>query len=695
MVDRAAPQLAAWYRSDQHDLVEEFYVPCLAVSDRYDRAAGYFTSDAFPILAKGLDHLIRARGSMRIVCSPMLSEGDAAAIEAGYEAREEVAARALLSEIGRASQDHVTATELLAWMVGEGTLDIRIAMPARGRGLYHEKFGLFGHGGDDFAAFVGSPNETAGGVLANFEHISVFVTGQGQREQGRIDDLRSSFDRLWQDRTENLTVLPFPDAARRALLELRPQTAPRPSSGPRDLKVDLFPHQVAAIEAWRDAGQRGILEMATGTGKTVTALAATRPLARSGHLVVVLVPGLDLVRQWEAVVRERVPRAAVLTCGGDGRWTRQLPDYLQRWRIQSRRPELKASHDSHYIIATMDTAATDRFQRLMGPTGRSVLVVDEAHRAGSRVRRGSLALPAPARLGLSATPDRPWDSAGQEALASQLGPTVFSYNLMDAIKDGYLTPYRYQPHVVPLTVEERDAYGELSERLSEVFGALVARYPQAGGDLRRLLELATSDEAQALQLLLFQRADVIKSASGKLGVVDAIARDPEVNRCLVYCNDEQQVAEVLEVLRTARRSAGVFTTARLDHDQRGTVLRDFEEGRFDFLVSIRCLDEGIDVPGATHALIVASSKTEREFVQRRGRVLRVASGKTHSTIHDPIVVPVTLDADGYPEGKLTSAEESIVVSELARANLFAEAALNATEALSAIQQARHLIRRAV
>lgn len=693
-LDREAPQLAAWYRSDQDDVVGSFYVPCLDAADRYDRAAGYFTSEALPILARGLHRFLDGRGRMRIVCSPMLTEADADAIERGYQDREDLSAAALSDQIERAAGRYRSATELLAWLVGEGILDLRIAMPSHGRGIYHEKFGLFAREGVDFVAFSGSPNETAGGILANFEQIAVFVTGHGAREQERIDDLRDNFDRLWNDDTPNLDVLPFPEAARRALLEHRPATAPRPPSGVRDLKVELFPHQVEAIRSWERAGRRGILEMATGTGKTITALAATRPLARDGHLIVILVPGVDLMSQWEGVVRSSAPAAAIQLCAGDSAWPRSFSEFLQRWRIQMRRPDLAGDHDSHYVIATMDTAASDRFRRMLRGTRRSVLVVDEAHRAGSTVRRRSLDLPGTARLGLSATPERPWDPEGERAIEEGIGPTCFSYGLHAAIADGYLTPYRYEPHIVTLTVDERDAYAELSEQLTEVFGSLTSRYPQAGGDLRRLLQLADAEEAMALQMLLFRRADVVKNASAKLELVRAIAGDETVTRCLVYCNDEKQVGEAVEVLQDAGRSFGIFTTARLGGHQRRTVLRDFEEGRFDFLVSIRCLDEGIDVPGATHALIVASSKTEREFVQRRGRVLRRAPGKELSTIHDPVVVPVTLDADGYPVGTLTRAEASIVAGELHRAQLFADAAVNSTTASSELQRARALTRQA-
>lgn len=692
-VDQLLDGLDAWYRSDENDLAEEFYVPCLSVADRYDRAVGYFTSGSLPILAQGLDHFLQHEGRMRIVCSPMLSERDSEAIREGYEARDDVVGRALVREIDEAADRFARATELLAWMIAEEVLDIQVALPLADDGIYHEKFGIFSLDGEDLVAFMGSPNETLGGILVNFEQIAVFTSKSGDREASRVDDFREQFERLWSNETEKLEVIPFPNAAKRALIQHRPSSKPRPASGGSDFKASLYPHQVAAVKAWGDADHRGIFEMATGTGKTITALAGTRPMARQGNLVIILVPGVDLLSQWEAVIKERIPGAAVLTCGGDQSWKNRISDFLQRWRIQSRNRRIEADHDSHYLIATMDTAISDRFMHVVGRVGQdSVLIVDEVHRIGAPSRRRALELPSRYRLGLSATPDRPWDMAGQQAIEDGVGTVCFSYTLTDAIDGGYLTPYEYKTQLVPLTGTERARYSELSTEITEKFNILASKYPEAGRDLAKLLQIASDEDAWPLQSLLFQRADVLKEAQGKLGLVRRLGEDKSISSCLMYCNDEGQVTQVARELRDCHRTHAFFTTARLEGEHRKTVLRDFEQGRFDFLVSIRCLDEGIDIPGAEHAAILASSKTEREFIQRRGRVLRRAPGKDRSVIHDPIVVPVPLDEDGYPLESITDAEESILVGELRRCELFAAAAENKIEALEALEAVRRLIR---
>ena len=686
------PSVAARYRSGENDVAGEFYVPCLQVADSYDRASGYFTSNAFPILAQGLDWFIQRSGRMRIVCSPFISEADADAIKRGYRSRDDVIEESLIQAIDEGSRQFQRPTELLAWMIGEGILEIRIAVLEDDSGIYHEKFGVFGREGTDFIGFIGSPNETRGGVLSNFEHIAVFSIAEGHREVSRIEGLRSDFDRLWQNRTPSLAVMDFPTAARNALIQHRPLSRPRPAAGKRDLSVDLYPHQVAAIDAWGEAGFVGILEMATGTGKTVTALAATRPMARQGNLIIVLVPGVELLNQWKAVIEERVSDAAVATAGGEGGWLQRMAPFLMRWKMQLDRPRSRGDFSSHYLIATMDTASSPRFLTLLERVGsNSVLIADEVHRLGAPVRRAAMSLHSRWRLGLSATPERPWDQEGQTAIEEGVGPVCFRYSLKDAIRDGFLTPYLYKPKRVSLTPEEREEYGSLSDRIQRIFAALAGKYPQAGGNIIRLSELASTEEFSQLQLLLFARADVLKEASGKMQMLAELLQDRAIKSCLVYCNDEEQVESARRTLVHHGRSYGVFTTSRLGGKERKTVLRDFEDGRFDFLIAIRCLDEGVDIPGAIHAIILASSRTEREFIQRRGRVLRTAPGKRQSVIHDPVVIPVELDPEGLPMSGVTDAEQSIVLNELRRAELFADSSANSFEALAFLHEVRGLV----
>lgn len=688
-------KLRAWYRSDQDNIIDEFYVPCLEVADGYDRAVGFFSSRLLPFLTRGLWKLIERGGRMRLVCSPRLSSPDAEAVLRGYQHRTRIIHEVLRVEISRAAFESLGAVEMLAWMVGEGLLDIRLAVPITHTGMYHEKFGLFTREGSDFAAFTGSPNETEDGVLWNFEHIAVFVAaGEDVREAQRVADLRAAFSSLWEGDTPGLEVMPFPEAVRKDLLKYRPSSLTGPIRSPIGLQAQLFPHQEEAIRAWENAGHRGILEMATGTGKTLTALAAVSPFAERGDLVIVLVPGVELAHQWAEVIERRVDGAAVQICGTNEPWLTALAPFLQRWRLLSLRPRTTSLRRAHFVVATMDTAAGEAFlKRLVPAADRSVLVIDEVHRIGSPSRRRSLALPSPKRLGLSATPERAWDRTGNQVIRSDVGPIVYRFPLEKAVGQ-YLTPYEYRPRLVSLDPDERAEYQSLSEQIRDVFLALTSKHPEARGDLNSLLEVCTPDEARNLQLLLFHRAEVLKEARRKSALVHELADDPNIRRCLIYCNDEKQVENTRRALSATARSFAVFTSARLGHAERKTVLRDFEEGLFDFLITIRCLDEGVDIPGAVHALILASSRSDREFIQRRGRILRKAPNKDFSVIHDPIVIPIILDEDGRPLNTIEPHEQSIIANELHRAELFARPARNAVQAMGFLHQTRALVKEA-
>jgi superfamily II DNA or RNA helicase len=688
-------ELRAWYRSDQDDIIEEFYTPCLEVADAYDRAVGFFSSKLLPFLTRGLWRLIERDGRMRLVCSPRLSPADAEAILRGYARRAEAIHDALRTEINRAAFESLEAVEMLAWMVGEGLLDIRLAVPKTQTGIYHEKFGLFSREGHDFAAFTGSPNETEQGVLWNFEQIAVFVAGTGDaREAQRVADLRAAFSSLWDGDTPGLDVMPFPEAARKDLLKYRPPAAPKPGAREVTLRAQLFPHQVEAIHRWQAAGHRGILEMATGTGKTLTALGAVLPFAERGDLVIVLVPGVELAHQWAAVIERSISGAAVQVCGAGEPWPLGLARFLQRWRLLAMRPGITSRRKAHFVVATMDTAAGEAFRtQLRSTDDRSILIIDEVHRVGSPFRRRCLELGPSKRLGLSATPERQWDPTGNRVIAEGVGPVVYRFPLEEAV-GRFLSEYEYRPSLISLEPDERQAYQSLSEEIRDTIQTLATRHPEARGDLGALLEVCTPDEAQRLELLLFRRADVLKEARRKIALVHELARDPTIRRCLIYCNDEGHVERVRQALSSTSRSFAVFTSARLGHAERKTALRDFEEGIVDFLVTIRCLDEGVDIPGATHALILASSASDREFIQRRGRILRMAPDKRYSVIHDPIVIPVMLDEDGRPMSAIEPHEQGIIAKELHRAELFAKCARNAVDAMGFLHRVRTLVKEA-
>jgi superfamily II DNA or RNA helicase len=327
--------------------------------------------------------------------------------------------------------------------------------------------------------------------------------------------------------------------------------------------------------------------------------------------------------------------------------------------------EYNAGHRSFIsVIVTHDTFTSADFQksifRLSSP---SLLLADEAHHLGSERGRASYPQHVPFRLALSATPDRWFDDEGTSGLRNYFGRTVFSFPLEKAIGVS-LTPYYYSPRLVPLTDDELEQYQDLSLKIA------------------RLINREDDDDQQALKMLLIRRAELLNKAKNKLAALsDLIDQQPDIEHALFYCAPGQ-ASEVLRLVAYEKGLRAMRFTAEEDNKMRQQLLRGFAEGDVQALVAMKCLDEGVDVPSTRAAFILASSGNPREFIQRRGRILRQAPGKVHARIHDLVAVPPlnfsTLSAASF------DAERSIMRRELQRFKEFAGPALNKHQALDVV-----------
>ena len=414
----------------------------------------------------------------------------------------------------------------------------------------------------------------------------------------------------------------------------------------RDPAFELRPHQQRAIDAWETAGRIGILKHATGAGKTFTATEAIRRELIDGRRPVVLVPSAILLDQWAQELRDHLADLDVRVhpCGdGHNDWR----DLLDAW--------LGPTEENRIVISTIATAAAPKFLgHLRKAAPRLLLVADEAHRLGAPKAQALLKIPAATRLGLSATPERAGDPDGTSALFEYFGEIVDTFSLRDALDADppILTPYAYEPHVVRLTDDEQEDWDELSKQISR----LIPRHTESDDASRQALQ------QPEVKRLLIQRARVIKKAHAKTGLARAVATENfrTGQRWLIYCEDQAQLRDVVSELLDAGLPVTEYHSAMTG--DRSSTLGNFAVNG-GVVVSISCLDEGVDVPVATHALILASSRNPREFIQRRGRVLRKAEGKAYAQIYDAIVVPTPpLEASG----------RTMILGELARAAEFAD-----------------------
>lgn len=661
--------------------MKEFFGPLLSRSVRYDRGVGYFTSGWLKANTQGILSFASKGGKARWITSPILDERDWKALIRGDEAKHNLVLRSAMERsIEELKRDLQTdALSALAWLIADEVLDFRLAVPrSELTGEFHDKFGIFYDERGDAVSFNGSYNDSIQG-LRNYESLKVFFSWE---EHGSVlvkADVER-FERLWRNEDPNVRVFRIPEAAREKIVQLR--MAARPYPAPHTVKdpplattlgipegLQVRDYQLRAIQAWLQRKGRGIFKMATGTGKTITALILALKLrellVRNGQslAIVVVCPYKHLVSQWTQAARKF--GFAPLKCfEAKAIWFDEFSASISALN--------SAATDHVMAITTNATFRSVAFQEsLESISTRVLLVVDEVHNLGSTGLLQALPAKAEYRLGLSATPERSFDEEGTSKLLEYFGgpEPVFQFGLKEALEAGFLTPYEYHPVLVSLHPDEHEEYLKLSKAIAQRL---------AGRDVGEL-------DDEKLQTLLLARARLLATAREKIPALKALMRDRvQTTHNLFYCGDgsveheadEQEVRQVEAVTRMLGVELGMHVatyTAETYLEERDQLRRDFARGTIQGLVAIRCLDEGVDIPETRQAFILASSTNPRQFIQRRGRVLRRAPGKDKAEIWDFIVLPP--QDEQLPPGQF-NLERNLVRRELSRVFEFAELALN-------------------
>lgn len=689
--------LKAVYLSDEDDLLRDFYIPALCNSVRYDRAVGFFSGAMLSYAAQGLSTLVANNGYMRLVVGGELDEEDVVAIERGYNFRaiSEKLGRGMLHALDSIDDElFQRRVELLSWLVANGRLEIKVAL--KRRGMFHAKIGILTDVNNDSVVFQGSANETVYALLPdfNFETINVFPSWRSELKEHFEPHIRT-FERLWRNDSKGTIVIDFPTAVYERFImiakcarvlspkieqALWDDAFKRYSPGRIDTLIPRLPavlggrpfeimkHQREALLSWRAAGGHGILALATGAGKTVTAIyAAIRTFEVAKRLcVVIAVPYQGLADQWIEVLRTFSINA--YGCyGGVQHWHDDAAQAVHFFE-QNAWPFL-------CLVVVNKTLQGNQFQQLLSrlPGENMFWVGDECHHHGSTGINSVLPERARFRMGLSATPEHYLNQDANLRLENYYGRVEATYGLEEALRDKVLTPYRYQIELVDLTDIEAEEYGEISERIAR----LVA---QSGGRF-------DGDDSN-LDYLLFQRARLLGGAANKITTLERLLNNTSpISHTLFYCSDasvkgkddfpQRQVEAVSMLLHQLGWRNSRFT-ARENSRERRMILDGFRLGDIDALVAIRCLDEGIDVPACQRAYILASSRNPRQFVQRRGRILRRSPGKDIAHIVDLMVrLPM-----GIVQNEAT--ERKLLVDELQRASEFARLARNNGEVVSTL-----------
>ena len=684
------------YRSDVDHILKDFYIPALRESVRYERAVGFFSAGMLSYAAQGLSTFVENEGVMRLIIGGELDADDVSAMEDGYRDRD------IANKFGRRfiyAIENVNdpifyrRLELLSWLIASNRLDIKIAL--KKRGMYHEKIGVFTDATGGQLVFTGSANETVNALLPdfNFESIAVFPSWV-EGLNGYCDAFATGFTNLWENKTPNALVVDFPEAARDKLLriakrlprllepsqeiELSEDAGQNRESSP-EVSRPVVPalldgnefaikqHQKNALEEWRKNSLNGVMALATGAGKTITAIYGAVKIfeAERKLFVAIAVPYQSLADQWVDVLHKF--NIYPIQCYANAeRWTGKLAEAISLYENNAT--------DFVCLVVVNKTLQSDTFQTLIQRvTGKRFLWIgDECHHHGSDGLSKCLPQNAEMRLGLSATPEHYFNADATTRVFDYYGRIISTFTLQEALEQGVLTPYRYHVSIVELTEDEATEYLELSVQISKI-AAIGQRQADPQNDER-------------LKMFLFRRARLLSKARNKfLKLRELLSGVPPTKLSLFYCGDGsaedddageslRQVEAVTSILRDNGWRSSLFTS-RESRNERSTLLDFFRIGLIDSLVAIRCLDEGIDVPGCKVAYILASSRNPKQFIQRRGRILRRSPGKEFAEIHDFLVT--------VPEGIAQNSEfeRSLLRYELERVAEFAKLSVNHAESI--------------
>ncbi len=572
------------YRSGYDNIVEDFFRPSLREAKLYWRAVGYFSSSALEAFGAPLGDFIKNGGQIRLVTSVELSDGDMKAIENGA-VRQDICAQRLERIIETEFADGIgDGVARLARLLEIGRLEIRIAVPKTGTGIYHEKIGLF-IDGDNYVAFTGSSNESRNAFENNRECVDVYPSWDSTVRASRK---RAHFEALWDRTDKGVEVYSFPEAAQKKLLRVVGEwEAGRRQKQQQSKK---WRHQDEALENFL-AAERGVLNMATGTGKTRTALKVLQALVERDEIdtVIVCTDGNDLLDQWYGELL-----SVRKTAGRDLR-------VFRHYRDAKEAQGFTLDPKNAILLVAREPVASALRQLSKAQARRTLLIHDEVHGLGSpgnRARLAGLSDDVRFRLGLSATPEREYDQEGNAFIEDHIGPVLMTFGLREAIERGILAPFNYYPLPFELTDADR-------ERIAAIYRRRKAR--EAAGNPMSETEV------------WIEIARVYKTSEAKLPIFAEFIKDHQdlLKRCIVFTETMEYGNAVLDIVHKYRPDFHTYYSG-----EQADTLRKFARGDLECLITCHRLSEGIDIRSLNTVILFSSERARLETIQRIGRCLR-------------------------------------------------------------------------
>ena len=720
-----------------------FFSDCLCNATRFDLMLGFFSSSAISILANGFATFLYNGGKMRLIINDILTEDDKNAIAKGFSSESDLPYFDLsdIENIYETlSERDKHFFDCISWLIRNNRIEIKIISPQDGLGISHTKSGVF-YDGINVVGFDGSCNFSRTALIDNIESLTVSCDWDGNIEIAKINAIQKEIEQIIQEKdttvsyvsveyiktqltniaenksltdlleseynilqkhSQYITSASIHKALEKAKDRLEAIIEKVKNTNKCDststISTPCFPYpsgpreyQIAAFENWKSNTQKGLFAMATGTGKTITSLNCLLEIyKKSGcYKALILVPTITLVEQWEKECAKFNFDNVIKVCSKYSGWQTSLANIRM---LELSNPDNK---QSYIIISTYASfIRPDNFIELNQlPKKKLLLIADEAHNMGSgRIVKRLNDIKYLRRIGLSATPERQFDEEGNIRLMDFFGcdsSYTFEYSMEEAIKKGALCKYYYYPHLVKLTDDEMAEYTELSHSIAKI------------------INREDEDSKEILKRLLLKRKQIIHKARNKKDVFRNILKEhldkmgtlkytlvyvPEGNKPDDYTadifdsydtiKDDEDTVHLINEYTSIVRDLNTHIVVRQftsESSDRDAMLKDFANGSIDVLTSMKCLDEGVDVPRSELAIFCASTGNPRQFIQRRGRVLRTHKEKRFAVIHDLVVIP-----DNNFDPSCQEIEKNLVSNEIRRVRDFAILSENCNDTLNVL-----------
>ena len=697
-------------KSDYHSLVdnviEDFYIPCLEQSSLYKRITGFFSGMSFQLFGRGLSRLVTNGGHMKLLISTRLSKEEEEAISKGYSEREIVEKNFLASIKDPQDEFEKGYLSLLTYLIKNDILDIRVVVIDNGyeHAMEHQKIGIFTDEAGNVVATQGSSNLTPQGLMINGESFDVYCSWLGTDPYLRCFNKEASFNAYWDNAMPKMRVIPFPQAVKEKLFSYsenlsKEQLATIDDKYVRNSrlkeamkirnKIPQFeenkyrPYQLEAINSFAENKYRGYFDMATGTGKTLTALGALTKLIKEKYehqenlLILIVVPSQFLVKQRDEECKNYNIRS-LLAYGNSKEWKENFKQKVISIKLNQSNFESIIMTTNSLLHDFVIDAINDK-----KVLDRTIIISDEAHNLGASKSKMVLNMDFKYRLGLSATIERHFDKQGTEQLLGFFEKCCIKYDLGKAIAEGYLSHYRYYPILVNFDEDELDKYISLSKQISKI-----SKYKDE------------DEENEGLKRLLLKRALLVAGCKMKFSaLVDCITPFKSNYYNLIYCGavsyenskNSDEYTQVKQVQKILTNDVGMIVeqfTAEEDMKERQAIREHFENKFINGIVAIKCLDEGVNIPCIQRAFILASTTNSKEYIQRRGRVLRLfdPKEKPYAEIYDFITLSRPLENMITVNEEYVKYEASLAKRELKRMEEFASLSDNSSDSYLLMQK---------